>query len=52
VQGAQVSPAHYCVFGGSSRAAGVVEAQVDQGVEARVSGLYAVDEGLDDLDWR
>jgi hypothetical protein len=36
----------------SGRTAGVVEAQVDQGIEARVAGLNAGDERLNDLDRR
>jgi hypothetical protein len=46
---AQIRPGHQCLFGLPSALAGVVEAEIDKGVQAVVSGLDALDEGVNDL---
>jgi hypothetical protein len=52
MQHAELRPRYQCLLGLPSALAGVLKAEVDKGIQAVVSGLDALDEGLHDLDRR
>jgi hypothetical protein len=50
MQHPKLGPGHQRLFRLAGPLAGVIKAEVDEGIQALVSGLDALDEGIDDLD--